>query len=216
MRLTRFVEFGRKIVCLGKNYGKHAIEMGGKVPEVPLIFLKPATAYVTEGNPIKVPVGCGQLHHEVELGVIIGRKGSNISESEAMDYVGGYAVTLDMTARDWQSLAKKEGNPWSLAKGFDTSCPVGSFIPKEAIGDPNSLQLWCKVNGDMKQNASTSDMVFKIPQIISYISKYFTLETGDLILTGTPEGVGPVSPGDTIEAGLGDLSKVSFQIQANE
>jgi len=216
MRLTRFVEFGRKIVCVGKNYGKHAQEMGGQVPDKPLIFLKPATAYVTEGNPIKFPVGCGELHHEVELGVVIGRKGSNISESEAMDYVGGYAITLDMTARDWQSTAKKEGTPWSIAKGFDTSCPVGSFIPKESIGDPNSLQLWCKVNGNLKQNGNTSDMVFKIPHLISFISQYFTLETGDLILTGTPEGVGPVNPGDTIEVGLGDLSKVSFQVQANQ
>jgi len=213
MRLTRFVEFGRKIVCIGKNYSLHAIEMGGKTPSKPIIFLKPSTSYVTEGNAIKVPIGCKELHHEVELGVIIGRKGVNIKESEAMDYVGGYTVSLDMTARDMQSIAKKEGNPWSISKGFDTACPVGAFIPKEAVTDPNSIQLWCKVNGNMRQNGNTKDMVFKIPQLISYISQYFTLETGDLILTGTPEGVGAVKAGDTIEAGLADLVKVKFQVQ---
>ena len=163
----------------------------------------------------RIPKGCGDLHHEVELGVVIGRKGVDISESEAMDYVGGYVVTLDMTARDWQALAKKEGNPWSISKGFDTSCPVGNFIPKEAVPDPNSLELWCKVNGSMRQNGNTSDMVFKIPQIISYISQYFTLETGDLILTGTPEGVGPVVKGDTIEAGISQLSTMKFKVESN-
>jgi acylpyruvate hydrolase len=166
-------------------------------------------------NYNRVPKGCTELHHEVELAVIIGRKGVNIKENEAMDYVGGYTVSLDMTARDWQAIAKKEGNPWSIAKGFDTSCPVGHFIPKEAIADPNSLELWCKVNGDMRQNGNTKDMVFKIPQIISYISQYFTLETGDLILTGTPAGVGPVKPGDTIEAGLDQLTQMKFQVEGD-
>jgi len=212
--LTRFVEFGRKIVCVGKNYGLHAKEMGSAVPTKPIIFLKPATAYVTEGNPIIVPTDCKELHHEVELGVIIGRKGVRIPESEALDYIGGYTVSLDMTARDWQSQAKQNGDPWALSKGFDTSCPVGQFLPKESISDPNSLQLWCKVNGDLRQNGNTKDMVFKIPYLISYISQFFTLETGDLILTGTPEGVGAVKPGDTIEAGLSDLVKVKFQVQA--
>ena len=133
-----------------------------------------------------------------------------------MDFVGGYAVTLDMTARDWQSIAKKEGGPWDISKGFDTSCPVGNFIPKESVADPHSLDLWCKVNGEMKQNGNTKDMIFKIPQLISQVSQYFTLETGDLILTGTPEGVGPVKAGDTIEAGLSTLSTMKFTVESRE
>ena len=133
-----------------------------------------------------------------------------------MDYVGGYVLALDMTASDWHVRAKKEGTPWSIGKGFDTSCPVGNFIPKELVADPHSLNLWCEVNGVVRQNGNTSDMLFKIPQLISYISQIFTLETGDLILTGTPEGVGPVKAGDTIEAGLSTLSTIKFKVESNE
>ena len=147
------------------------------------------------------------------MGVIIGRKGFNIKESEAMDYVGGYTVCLDMTARDWQALAKQQGHPWALAKGFDTSCPVGTFIPKESIQDPYSLQLWCKVNDQIRQDGNTKDMIFNIPYIINYISCFFTLETGDLILTGTPSGVGQVKDGDKIEIGLSNLVKAKLKIQ---
>lgn len=118
-----------------------------------------------------------------------------------------------MTARDLQSKAKKSGEPWSIAKGFDTSCPVGQFIPKEALPNANSLDIWCKVNGELKQKGNTSDMMFTIPHLISYISQYFTLEIGDLILTGTPDGVGPVKSNDIIEIGIGDVSKASFKIQ---
>lgn len=214
MRLSRFVEFGRKIVGVGKNFRSHAAEMGGNVPDKPMLFLKPPTAYLTEGNPIKIPKGCAELHHEVELGVVIGRKGSSIFNTEAMDYVGGYALCLDMTARDIQAEAKKRGEPWSVAKGFDTSCPVGSFIPKELISDPHNIRLWCKVNGAIRQDGNTSEMVFRIPALISYISNFFTLEPGDLILTGTPAGVGAVTEGDVIEMGLDDMIKVSFHVQS--
>lgn len=148
----------------------------------------------------------------MELGIVIGRKGSSINENEAEDYIGGYIIALDMTARDMQSAAKKSGEPWSIAKGFDTSCPVGSFIPKEALDNANTLDIWCKVNGELKQSGNTSDMIFSVPRLISFVSQYFTLETGDLILTGTPEGVGPVLSGDTIEIGIGDISKASFNI----
>ena len=117
-----------------------------------------------------------------------------------------------MTARDFQNAAKKKGIPWSLAKGFNTSCPISKFIPKESVSDPHNIGLWCKVNGETKQDGNTKDMIFNIPTLVSYISQYFTLETGDLVLTGTPAGVGPVVSGDVITAGLGDLVEMSFTV----
>ncbi|RWS20526.1 acylpyruvase FAHD1-like isoform X2 [Leptotrombidium deliense] len=218
MRLVKFVEFSRKIVAVGRNYAAHVKEMKVKSESAskPVIFLKPATSYVTEGQQIKIPKGCSELHHEVELGVIIGRKGSEIDEKEAMDYIGGYTVALDMTARDWQTQAKSSGNPWDIAKGFDTSCPVGQFIPKEQVQDVNNLRLWCKVNGQIRQDGNTKDMILQIPSIISFVSNYFTLEAGDLILTGTPAGVGAVKHGDKIEAGIGDIVKIQFDVVSKE
>lgn len=133
-----------------------------------------------------------------------------------MDCVGGYVLALDMTARDFQTEAKKKGHPWLMAKGFDTSCPVGQFIPKETIADPHKVNLWLNVNGAQKQNGSTADMVFKIPTLLSYITQYFTLERGDLILTGTPSGVGPVCDGDVIEAGLDDVDKIKFLVECRK
>ena len=132
-----------------------------------------------------------------------------------MNHIAGYILALDMTARDFQEEAKNKGQPWSLAKGFDTSCPVSDFIEKSKLSDPGNTNLWLKVNGDMKQNGTTSDMIFDIPHLISYISRYFRLEEGDVILTGTPEGVGPVGNGDTIEAGLGDLVSFKFKVESS-
>ena len=147
--------------------------------------------------------------------MIISKRAKSVSESEAMDYVGGYTIALDMTARDWQDHAKKNALPWSKAKGFDTSCPIGPFVPKAEIPDVNNLRVWCKVNGDTRQNGHTGDMIYKLPFLISYISNLFTLEPGDLLLTGTPEGVGPVKAGDTIEAGINDIVTIKFNIQDN-
>nr|XP_027204054.1 acylpyruvase FAHD1, mitochondrial-like [Dermatophagoides pteronyssinus] len=214
MRLARFTEFGKKIICVGRNYKLHVKEMKYSLPTTtPIVFLKPPTAYVINDGLIRIPKNCQELHHEVELGIVIGRKGSAVNENEADDLIGGYVIALDMTARDLQSKAKKSGEPWSISKGFDTSCPVGQFIPKEALPNANSLDIWCKVNGELKQKGNTSDMMFTIPHLISYISQYFTLEIGDLILTGTPDGVGPVKSNDIIEIGIGDVSKASFKIQ---
>lgn len=139
------------------------------------------------------------------MGVIIGKKCSKIAESEAADYIGGVTLALDMTARDLQEELKAKGHPWSIAKGFDTSCPVGSFIPKEQIQNLERLKIWCKVNDQLRQSGETDKMIFKLNYLISYISKYFTLEVGDVILTGTPKGVGPVKSGDVIQCGLINL-----------
>jgi len=175
--------------------------------------MKPTSSYLSEGNPIKFPEGCKELHHEVELGVIIGKRGTAIPREKAMEYVGGYTLALDMTARDLQDEAKKKGHPWTLAKGFDGACPIGTFIPKESVKDPHDLDLWLKVNGQLRQNGNTKDMHFTINTLLEYISGYFTLEPGDLILTGTPAGVGPVRSGDVIEAGIEGVTKFTFKVQ---
>ncbi|XP_021361184.1 acylpyruvase FAHD1, mitochondrial-like [Mizuhopecten yessoensis] len=210
--LARFREVGKKILAIGRNYKSHAAELNNPIPKNPLVFIKPTSSYIVEGQRIKFPPGCSELHHEVELGVVIGKGGSNISESDAMEHVGGYVVALDMTARDLQDFAKKNGHPWSLAKSWDTSCPVSNFIEKDKIPNPANLDLWLKVNGELKQKGNTTDMIFPIPFLISFLSSYFTLEEGDLLLTGTPSGVGPVKEGDEIQAGLSDIASITFSV----
>ena len=165
---------------------------------------------------LQIPDGCSSLHHEVELGIVIGTPGSKISEQDAMSHVGGYVLALDMTARDFQDEAKKKGQPWSLAKGFDTSCPISEFIEKDKLANPGDVRLWLKVNDAIKQDGNTNNMIFTIPYLISYISRYFRLEEGDVILTGTPEGVGPVRGGDMIEAGIGEVTSFKFKVESSE
>lgn len=206
------MEFGRKIIAVGRNYREHAAELGNPVPKTPLIFLKPPSSYLQQGGKIKLPPGCDELHHEVELGVVISKTGVSIPESNAMDYVGGYALALDMTARDLQNKAKKLGQPWTLAKGFDTALPVSRFVSKTEIPEPDNVHIWLKVDGELKQDGNTRDMIFTIPYLISFISQSMTLEEGDLILTGTPEGVSEVKPGQTIACGLGDKVDMTFPV----
>ena len=167
--------------------------------------------YAAIFSSLKVPPKCTELHYEVELGVVIGKDGNNIPESSALSYVGGYTLALDMTARNIQGEAKKKGHPWSVAKGYNTFCPISGLIQPEriALGD---TKLWLKVDGDTKQDGSTRDMVFSIPYLISYISRIFSLEAGDVILTGTPEGVGPVKPGQVITAGIEGVVEMSFPV----
>lgn len=152
------------------------------------------------------------MHHEVELGVVIGEAGRQVSESDAMKHVAGYALALDMTARDLQAAAKKSGGPWTIAKGYDTFCPISRFVTKDELKDPQDTRLWLQVNGVIKQDGNTRDMVFAIPHLISYISRIMSLEPGDLILTGTPSGVGPVKPGQTITAGLAGIIEMKFTV----
>lgn len=210
--LSRFWEWGRNIVCVGRNYAEHAKEMGSAPPAQPLFFLKPSSAYLREGSPILRPYYCASLHHEVELGVVIGKRAQAVTQEAAMEHVAGYALCLDMTARDTQEECKKKGLPWTLAKAFNTSCPVSEFVPKEKIPDPHKLKIWLKVNGKLRQEGETSSMIFSIPYLISYISEIVTLEEGDLILTGTPEGVGSVQVNDEIEAGITDVLSMRFKV----
>lgn len=205
--------FVGKILCLGRNYAAHAKEMNAETPDAPVVFLKPSTALLPDGGSIKIPSISKELHHEVEMVVLIGKNGKNVARSQAMDLVGGYAVGLDMTLRDVQADAKKKGLPWSTAKGFDTSAPVSRFVEKEQVTDPHNLDITLKVNGAIRQYSNTKNMIFRIEDMIAFISAIFTLEAGDLIYTGTPEGVGPVVSGDILEAELATVATLKVVVQ---
>ena len=194
-----------KIVCLARSYKKHAQEMNSDIPKEPVIFLKPASSVIFNGGTIIIPKMSKSIHHEVELGIIIGKKCKNVSKKDAMDYVLGYLVSLDITARDIQSEYKKKGWPWTIAKSFDTFAPISEVVLKENISNPQNLDIILKVNGKIKQNSNTSFMIFSIEEIIEFISKIMTLEPGDLIMTGTPEGVGEITKGDILEASLENI-----------
>ncbi|KZS90033.1 hypothetical protein SISNIDRAFT_444786 [Sistotremastrum niveocremeum HHB9708] len=199
--MASFVSTGKKIIAIGRNYVDHAKELNNAVPKEPFFFLKPTTSYVANRGKIEIPKGV-VAHHEVELAVVIGKSGRDIPAHSAGAHVAGYALAIDMTARNVQDAVKKKGLPWSTAKGFDTFCPVSPFIPKTVIQDPHNLSLWLKINGQFKQKGTTADMIFQIPRLIEHISSIMTLEENDVILTGTPAGVGPLAAGDTLTAGL--------------
>lgn len=210
--IQKLIEVGTKIVAVGRNYAAHAKELGNAVPKEPVLFLKPTSSYLENGGTIEVPHPLDSLHHEVELAVVIGQRARDVPETTAMDYVGGYAVALDMTAREIQASAKSAGLPWTVAKGQDTFTPISSVLPKSAVPDPDNLELWLKVDGEIRQKGSTKDMIFKIPYLISHISSIMTLFEGDVILTGTPQGVGPVKVGQKITAGVTGLLDVHFDV----
>jgi 2-keto-4-pentenoate hydratase/2-oxohepta-3-ene-1,7-dioic acid hydratase in catechol pathway len=199
-----------KIICLGRNYVKHAKEMKSEVPSKPIIFLKPPSSLIGPNEIIKLPKESKKVHHEVELAFLVSHKAKNVRAEKAMDYVLGYTILLDITARDIQDEAKMKGLPWTVAKGFDTFAPIGPrVVPADEI-NPNSLGIGLMVNGEIRQRGNTSDMIFKIPEIIEYVSSIMTLEPGDIIATGTPEGVGEIRDGDIIEAwidGIGILKE---------
>ena len=204
-----------KVFCLGSNYSKHIDEMESKKPSEPVVFMKPATAVIKDGDDIVIPSFSRNPQHEVELVVVIGKKGKNITVKRAYDHVLGYAVGMDITLRDIQQKAKEQGRPWTVAKGFDTSAPVSVVIKKENIENPHDLTLNLYVNDELRQSGNTKDMIFRIDEVISYISKIFTIERGDLIFTGTPEGVGRIKNGDIIKAEIFDLVSVGCRVKLN-
>ena len=193
-----------KILCIGKNYARHAEEMKSDVPEEPLIFLKPPSALMRTGGEVVLPPSSKDVHHEVEVVVVVGRGGTHIPEEEALEHVAGFAAGLDMTARDLQLKAKEKGHPWAVSKGFDTFAPLGPLVPAGQVSDPQALDVELSVNGVVRQASQTRHMVFSIAQLVAYSSRIFTLEPGDLLYTGTPEGVGPVADGDRLEARVAD------------
>lgn len=199
-----------KIICLGRNYAEHAKELGHEIPKEPVIFLKPPSALIGPEETIILPRKSQRVDHEVELAVIIGKKGKNIPRAKAMDHVLGYTILMDLTARDIQWEAKEKGLPWTVAKGFDTFAPIGPRVVDKRELDINDLEIGLKVNGEVRQLSRTSKMIFKIDEIIEYVSSIMTLEKGDIIATGTPEGVGPLRHGDFVEAwieGIGVLKE---------
>lgn len=189
-----------KIICLGRNYAEHARELGHEIPKEPVIFLKPPSALIGPGQTIILPRKSNHVDHEVELAVIIGKRGKNIPREKAMDYVLGYTILMDITARDLQAEAKKKGLPWTVAKGFDTFAPIGPRVVDKREINVDDLEIGLKVNGEVRQLSRTSKMIFKIDEIIEYVSSIMTLEKGDIIATGTPEGVGALRHGDVLEA----------------
>ncbi len=194
---------GTKVLAIGRNYAAHAAEHGSSVPEEPLVFLKPTSSVVGPGAPIEILPEMQLVEHEAELAVVIGRRGRFISEEEALHYVIGYTCANDVSERIYQ---RKDGQ-WTRAKGFDTFCPLGPWIQTDL--DPTDIRVQCRVNGSLRQDARTRDMVYKVPRLIAHISRIMTLEAGDVILTGTPEGVGPLHPNDTVEVeieGIGVLT----------
>ena len=202
----------RRVYCVGRNYEEHAKEMGFTGREPPFFFMKPADAivFVPEGETgsIAYPAGTGNFHYEIELVAAIGTGGTNIKAADAMKHVWGYAVGLDMTRRDLQGEAKKQGRPWEIGKGFDESAPIGPIVPAAKAGDAGNATIELKVNGTVKQTSTTAKLIWNIAETIEHLSSYWRLEPGDLIYTGTPEGVGAVKSGDLMEgsvAGVGTL-----------
>lgn len=202
-----------KLLCIGRNYARHAAEMKSEVPDSPVLFLKPPTSLVGQGGKVILPPMSRDVHHEVELVAAIGRGGKRIPVEDALDHVDGYALGLDMTARDLQAEAKKKGLPWSVAKGFDTFAPLGPFVKARTVSDPQNLIFELRVNGEIRQKAYTRDMIFSVAFLVSYCSSIFTLMPGDLIYTGTPEGVGPVQDGDLLEAHCADIPELRVKVK---
>ena len=203
----------RRIFCVGRNYAAHAREMG-KDPdrEPPFFFLKPADAVVDDGVTIPYPPETGNLHYEAELIVAIGKAGSDISPEAALDHVWGYGIGLDMTRRDLQNAAKDLGRPWDWGKGFDRSAPIGPIHPVADVGHVASGRIWLDVDGTIKQDSDISKLIWPIPDVISIASRSMELRPGDLIMTGTPEGVGPVKAGQTMTVGIEGLGEIKIHI----
>lgn len=199
----------RRIYCVGRNYEEHIREMGNDVREPPFFFAKPADAVVIDGAPIAYPPGTSDFHHEIELVVAIGREGTNIGEHEALDHVFGYAAGLDMTRRDVQALAKKSGRPWTMAKGFDQSAPIGVIAPASGIGHPERGAITLSVNGAERQRGDLGDQIWSVPETIAFLSRLVTLKPGDLIMTGTPSGVSAVRRRDVLEGAIEGVGTVS-------
>ncbi|KAK4498929.1 hypothetical protein PRZ48_009439 [Zasmidium cellare] len=195
----------RKVMCIGRNYADHVKELNNQRPKQPFFFLKPPSSILLPNEgPILRPAGVN-LHFEVELGLVIGKTVKDLDENDTaswLDAIDSYLLTIDMTGRNVQEEAKKRGLPWSIAKGFDTFLPVAGPIAKGSIEDPHNVDLWLSVNGEVKQSDNTELMLFRIGRQLSDISKVMTLEKGDIVLTGTPKGVGTVVTGDVIEAGV--------------
>ncbi|KAL2899940.1 putative acylpyruvase FAHD1 mitochondrial [Bienertia sinuspersici] len=206
--MANLIKQGTKSIGVGRNYvGRNPTPM----PKEPILFLKPTSSYLANGGTIEIPASMEHLWYEAELAVVIGKKARDVSESEGLDYAVGYALGLDMTAMELQATTK--GLPWLLAKGLDTFTPISGMISKDVVPDPHNLELWLKVDAELKQKGPTSDTIFKVPYLISHISTFMTLVEGDVILICTVEGIRPVKPGQKITAGITGLMHIHLDAE---
>ena len=204
-----------RIYCVGRNYADHVREMGSDPrSEPPVFFSKPADALVPPGADVRYPPRTQNLHHEIELVVALGRGGRDVPVGEAAALVFGYAVGNDLTRRDLQAAAKKAGQPWDVAKGFDASAPVSAIRTVAEIGHPSQARIWLEVNGVLRQQADIADMIWSVPEIIAELSAYFELRPGDLIFTGTPAGVGALLPDDRVRGGVDGVGSLEHRVVA--
>ncbi len=207
-----------RVFCVGRNYEEHAKEMGFTGREPPFFFMKPADALVVAegGQPVSIPYPrlTQNLHHEIELVVAIGKGGRNIAAADALSHVWGYAVGLDMTRRDLQNEMKKQGRPWEIGKSFDHSAPIGPLVPADQAGDVQQAAIWLQVNGQDRQRSTVGKLIWNIAETLEHLSAAWDLQPGDLIFTGTPEGVAAVVPGDTMEGHVQGLPSLTVQVRA--
>jgi 2-keto-4-pentenoate hydratase/2-oxohepta-3-ene-1,7-dioic acid hydratase in catechol pathway len=202
-----------KIICIGLNYRKHALEMGWSIPEVPVVFLKPDSSILKNNKPFFLPDFSDIIHYEVEVVIKISKLGKGISAKFASRYYDEVTVGIDITARDLQSRLASSGMPWEISKCFDGAAPLGAFVPVSSVKDMGDLGFRLEINGCVVQESNTSDMIFGFNEIVEYVSKFFTLKTGDLIFTGTPSGVGKLKRNDNLVAFLGDKPLLDFMIK---
>jgi 2-keto-4-pentenoate hydratase/2-oxohepta-3-ene-1,7-dioic acid hydratase in catechol pathway len=202
----------QRVFCIGQNYAEHVREMKGEIPETPVIFCKPWTSLVGPGEKIGFPKHGEELHHEVEVVVLIGKEGRPETVEEASSFIAGLTIGLDLTLRDLQRSLREKGLPWEIAKGFEQSAPVGSFTPIQELRNLSDIEFTLRVNGEVRQHSNTSDMIFPIERLVVEISKIWRLLPGDLIFTGTPSGVGPLRIGDVVEIDSPALGAFSWEI----
>jgi len=202
-----------KIIAIGRNYAAHAKELNNPLPSSPVIFLKPDTAVLKDNKPFYIPDFSSDIHYELEVVLKVCKEGKHIAEKFASSYFDEVGLGIDFTARDIQSAHKEKGLPWELAKAFDNSAAISHFIPKDSITDLNNLQFELRINGETRQNGNTKNILFSFEKIIAFVSQYITLKKGDLIFTGTPEGVGQVHQGDKLEAWIGEEQFLNFDIK---
>jgi 2-keto-4-pentenoate hydratase/2-oxohepta-3-ene-1,7-dioic acid hydratase in catechol pathway len=202
------------IFCIGRNYAAHAAELGNAVEPEPMVFLKPTSALLLQGEPIVLPAFSQDVHHECELVLLIGKGGDNIAPEQALSHVAGYGIGLDLTARDLQSVAKQKGHPWTKSKGFRGAACLSELVPASAVSDPSHFTFSLKVNGEIRQRGDTDLMLFKLSALISNLSQIYGLSEGDLIYTGTPEGVAALHPGDRLDLKLDGLVSAEWSVSA--
>lgn len=203
-----------KIVCIGWNYRSHVRELESELPKEPTVFLKPPSCLIGDGDDIVIPEGVTNVQHEVELAVVFGRRCRSVSEEDALSCISHVAVFNDVSARDMQNAARRSGNTWDLSKGMDTFGPMSEPVPVEGVGDLQDLELVLTVNGEVRQYGFTRDMIFPVARLIAYVTRFMTMEPGDVLITGTPEGVSEIRPGDTVVAEIRGVGRIMNGVTA--